>query len=331
MTRKITRREFVQTTAAAAAALTIVPVAGCAGSSYDPRGLPTVKLGSTGAMVPVLGFGCGSRWMSIQDDDKALEILEYALAQGLYYWDSAANYGNDQISSEERVGRILKNHREKVFMVSKTGDRGAEEAKMSVERSLERLQTDYLDLLHVHAIASVEDAENLGEKGKVYEVLEKYRSEGVIRNIGFSGHASAEGMKRAAELYDFDVMMMALNHHSRDGSQNFEELPAPFAMKKGMGVVAMKAIRPRESVDGLAASDLMKYALSLKDFHMVNVGISSMEALKANLEILQDFEPLEAQKMEEISLALQPFHRGRNVAWMEPSYVDGWKQGIHLA
>ncbi|MEN8203930.1 MAG: aldo/keto reductase, partial [Bacteroidota bacterium] len=331
MTRKITRRKFVQTTATAAAAVTIVPAAGCAGSPYDPKGLPTVKLGSTGARVPVMGFGCGSRWMSVQDDDKALQILEYALDQGLYYWDTAASYGNDQISSEERVGKILLNHRSKVFMVSKTGDRGAEEAKKSVERSLERLQTDHLDLMHIHAITSVEDAEQLGEKGKVLEVLQQYKSEGVIKHIGFTGHASAEGMKRAAELYDFDVMMMALNHQSTDGSQKFEELPAPFAMKKGMGVVAMKVIRPRETVDGLDAGDLMKYALSLDDFHMINVGIDSMDVLQANLEIIRNFKALDPQKMDELRLALQPFYRGRSVAWMEPSYVDGWNQGIKLA
>lgn len=331
MSKKITRREFVQTTAVAAAAVAIAPAAGCAGSPYDPKGIPTVKLGSTGARVPLMGFGCGSRWMSVQDDDTALQMLEYALDQGLYYWDTASSYGNDQISSEERVGKILKNHRSKVFMVSKTGDRGAEEAKKSVERTLERLKTDHLDLLHVHAIASVEDAEQLGEKGKVLEVLHQYKSEGILKNIGFTGHASAEGMKRAAELYDFDVMMMALNHQSTDGSQKFEELPAPFAMKKGMGVVAMKVIRPRESVDGLAADDLVRYALSLDDFHMINIGIDSMEVLKANLEIIKGFEPLDPQKMEELRLALQPFYRGRNVAWMKPSYRDGWDQGFHLA
>jgi len=331
MSRKITRREFVQTTAAAAAAVSIVPTAGCTGSPYDAKGLPTVKLGNTGHTVPVMGFGCGSRWMSIQDDEKALEILDYALDQGLYYWDSASSYGNDQISSEERVGKLLKHQRSKVFMVSKTGDRGADEAKKSIERSLKRLQTDYLDLLHVHAVASVEDAEMLGEKGKVLEVLEQYKSEGIVKNIGFTGHASAEGMKRAAELYDFDVMMMALNHQSRDGSQNFEDLPAPVAMKKGMGVVAMKVIRPRESVDGLAAGDLINYALSLNDFHMYNIGIDSMEVLKDNLKIIRNFEPLDTEKMEEIRLALLPFYRGRNVAWMEPSYVDGWNHGMHLA
>jgi aryl-alcohol dehydrogenase-like predicted oxidoreductase len=332
MKKKITRREFVQTTAAATATVAFMPALGCTGSSsFDAKGLPTVKLGKTGVRVPLLGFGCGSRWMSVEDDDKALEILEYAFDQGLYYWDTAASYGNDQISSEERVGKILKDRREHVFLVTKTGDRGADKAKESIERSLKRLQTDYLDLVHVHSIASVEDAEQLGEKDKVLKVLHQYKSEGVIRHIGFTGHASAEGMKRAAELYDFEVMMIALNHQSQDGTERFEELPAPYAKEKGIGVVAMKVIRPRETVEGLAGADLVKYALTLEDFHMINIGIDSREVLNTNLEILRDFQPLDETKMEEIRLALQPFYRGRNLAWMKPGYTDGWHDHIQLA
>ncbi len=325
MTQKISRRKFVQTTAAAAATMAIGPVGGCtAESTYDAKGLPTVKLGKTGATVPVMGFGCGSRWMAVPDNDQALEILETAFNQGLYYWDTAASYGNDKISSEERIGLILRERRNRVFLTSKTGDREGELAKISIERSLKRLQTDYIDLFYVHALSSVEDAEQLGEKGKVLEVLDQYRSEGVIRNMGFSGHASATAMKRAIELYDFDVMMMALNHQVPDGSEDFEGLPAPLARQKGMGVVAMKAIRPRETVNGLATDDLVRYALSLKDFHLANIGMDSLEVLQANLEILRGFTPLSEEKMKELRLALQPFYQGKNLAWLHPSYRDGY-------
>jgi predicted aldo/keto reductase-like oxidoreductase len=332
MDRKITRRKFVQVSAAAAATVAITPVTGCASPSpYDSKGLPTVKLGQTGATVPRMGFGCGSRWMAVADNDKALEILESAFNQGLCYWDTAADYGNENISSEERIGMILKERRKNVFQTTKTSERDADQAKRGVEQSLKRLRTDYIDLLYVHAVASVEDAEQLGEKGKVYEVLQQYKSEGVISNIGFSGHQSAEGMKRAVELYDFDVMMMALNHQSVDGSQDFEGLPAPLARQKGMGVVAMKVIRPRETVSGLAAGDLVRYALTLKDFHLANIGMDSMEAVRSNVNILRDFSPLDEEKMNHIRVALQPFYRGENLAWMDPGYRDGWNQGIQLA
>jgi predicted aldo/keto reductase-like oxidoreductase len=183
----------------------------------------------------------------------------------------------------------------------------------------------------MHAVSSVEDAELLGEKGQVLEVLHQLKSEGVIKHIGFTGHASAEGMRRAVELYDCDVMMMALNHQSTDRTEKFEELPAPLAMDKGMGVVAMKVIRPRETVQGLDAAELVKYALSLKDFHMANIGIDSMEVLMANLEIIRNFSPMKEEKMEEIRLALSPFYKGERLAWMHPAYRDGQIKGIHLA
>jgi aryl-alcohol dehydrogenase-like predicted oxidoreductase len=333
MKRKITRRKFVQTTAAVTATVAITPLAGgcSAASPYDPKGLPTVELGKTGAVVPRLGFGCGSRWMAVQDNEMALEILESAFNQGLYYWDTAASYGNESISSEERIGMILKDRRAQVFLTSKTGEREADQARKSIEQSLKRLQTDHIDLMYVHALSSVEDAEQLGEKGKVLEVLDQLKSEKVIRNIGFSGHASAAGMKRAVELYDFDVMMMALNHQVADGTEDFEGLPAPLALQKGMGVVAMKVVRPRETINGLAAEALLRYALTLDEFHMANIGIDSMEVLKINLEILKSFSPMKEEEMKEIRLALKPFFRGHKLAWMHPSYQDGWNGKIRLA
>ena len=325
MKRKITRRKFVQTSTTAAAAVTLAPATACSlnNTSYDAKGFPTVRLGKTGVEVPKLGFGCGSRWMAVESDEQALEMLEYALNRGLYFWDTAASYGNDLISSEERIGKILKSHREQVFLSTKTGERDGEKVKESIERSLTRLQTDHIDLLHIHSITSVEDAEQLGKKGKVLEVLERYKKEGVIRSMGFTGHASADGMKRAAELYDFDVMMMALNHQSSDGSQLFEENPANYAFRKGIGVIAMKVIRPRENIEGLEATDLVNYALSLSQFHMINVGIDNMEVLKSNIQTVRNFQALDDQNMEKIRLALQPFYQGRNLAWMEPNYVDG--------
>ena len=323
MKKKITRREFVQTTAAASAAVAITPLAGCSSSPYDPKGLPTSKLGNTGVVVPRLGYGCGSRWMAVEDNDEAHAIIEHAYNNGMYYWDTAANYGNDQISSEERVGMVLKERRDNVFLVTKVGEREADEAKVTIERSLKRLQTDHIDLLYVHSISNVEDAEQLGEKGKVLEVLHQYRDQGIVKHIGFTGHASAEGMKRAAELYDFEVMMIALNHYVETTAEKFEELPVPFAANKGMGVVAMKVIRPRETVEGLAGSDLVKYALTLDHFNVVNIGYDNMEVLKENLSTLKEFKPFDSEKMDEMRTALDPFYRHENLPWMNPGYTDG--------
>jgi len=320
-----TRREFIRTTAAAAAAAAVLPTVNCQGfsSPFDAKGLPTIILGKTGVRVPRMAIGLGSRWMGEPDDDKALEILENALNSGLYYWDTAANYGNDRISSEERIGKILNTVRKKVFLVTKVGEREADKAKESIERSLKRLNTDYIDLLHVHSIESPEDAESLGATGKVLEVLHKYRDEGIAKHIGFTGHASAEGMKKAAELYDFEAMMIALNHNVPEGTEKFEEYAVPFAANKGLGVIAMKVIRPRETVEGLDPHDLIKYALSLKQFSVVNIGTDKMEVLKENLELLKNFQPLPESRMEEIRISMTPFWNHENLTWMKPGYRDG--------
>jgi hypothetical protein len=132
-------------------------------------------------------------------------------------------------------------------------------------------------------------------------------------------------------LYDFEVMMIALNHQVPTGEEKFEELPVPFAANKGMGVVAMKVIRPRETVEGLAASDLVKYALSLDHFTLANIGYDNLKVLKENLAILKEFKPLDEQKMDDLRIALGPFYRHENLPWMKPGYIDGKGHSMHHA
>lgn len=324
MSEKLPRRKFIKNTAVAAAGAAALPHLSFAGSKkthFDPKGLPTRRLGKTGVDVPILAFGTGSRWMATDDDDQALAMLEYALDQGVYYWDTAANYGNRRISSEERIGRLLPSRRREVFMVTKTQERDADAAKAEIERSLQRLNTDYIDLLHVHSIESVADAESLGERGKVLEVLHDYRDQGIVKHIGFTGHTTPDGMRRAAELYDFEAMMIALNHHGR-GTKDFEGVATP-AADRDIGIIAMKVIRPRESVPDLDPADLVKYALTLPHFATANIGTDSMEVLKMNLELARHFEPLPESKMDELTVRMEPFFRGERVAWMQPGYVDG--------
>lgn len=325
MSENLPRRKFIKNTAVAAAGAAALPhltFAGNTKKSFDAKDLPTRRLGKTGVDVPILAFGTGSRWMSVQDDDEALTMLEYALDQGVYYWDTAASYGNRRISSEERIGKLLPSRRREVFLVTKTTERDADAAKAEIEQSLQRLKTDYIDLFHVHSIESVGDAETLGDQGKVLEVLHDYRDQGIIKHIGFTGHTTPEGMRRAAELYDFEAMMIALNHHGGNSGKDFEGVATP-AAQKDIGIIAMKVIRPRESVPELDPADLVKYALTLPHFATANIGTDSMDVLKMNLDLARNFEPLPASKMDELTVKMEPFFRGERVAWMQPGYVDG--------
>lgn len=320
--KDFTRRGFIKTTSAATAGAFLAPVVACSSSPYDSKGLPTTMLGNTGVRIPTLVFGTGSRFMTATEDD-GLELLEFALSKGLYYWDTAAIYKNDNEFSEERLGKILKSRRSEVFLSTKVSERNADDAKRTVETSLKRLQTDYIDLYQIHSITNEEEVKKFGDKDGVLPVLKKYQEEGVIKHIGFTGHTDASAMKLAAEMYDFDTMLIALNHQQQ-GKEDFEESPVPYAYNKGMGVIAMKVIRPRETVPGLNPDDLVKYALSLKGVTVPIIGMETKEVMQKNIDIIKDFkEPLSDEKMKELHVKLEPFYNSKSLPWMRANYYDG--------
>jgi uncharacterized protein len=321
MNKGINRRDFIKTAGLTAAGLALAPQIQGSVSAYDAKGIPTTKLGKTGITIPKLIFGAGSRFMAIEED-KGLEILEHALANGLYYWDTANTYTRQDQFSEIRLGKILKSRRKEVFLATKVSERSADKAKQAIEDSLKRLQTDYVDLYQIHSVTTEEEVRQFGAKDGVLPVLKKYQEEGVIKHIGFTGHTSANAMKLAAELYDFDTMLIALNHQEK-GKQPFEEHPVPFAASKGMGVLAMKLVRPRETVQGLDPKELIRYALTLKNVTAAVIGIDSMDVLRTNIALLKTFEPLSPERMNELHGKLQPFYNNRHLPWMKPEYVDG--------
>ena len=323
MKQKMTRRQFIVETALTTASIGVAGRA-LAGkqSPYDAKGLPTRELGKTGVRVPFIVIGTGSRWCSVKDEDEALRILTYALDHGLYYWDTASTYRGENFFSEERIGKILKDRRKRVFLSTKVRERDPDKAKVQIETSLKRLQIDRLDLLQIHRIQSPEDVEDIGKKGGVYDIVRSFKEQGVCRFIGFTGHSDAEAMKLAAERYEFDTMLIALNHYQK-GNEKFEEHAVPFAAQKGMGVLAMKVIRPREKNKNLKATDLIRYALSLKHVNAAVIGTDSLTVLKQNIELIKNFKPLSDPEMERLRVALAPFYRHEGLEWMHPAYEDG--------
>jgi predicted aldo/keto reductase-like oxidoreductase len=318
--KDFTRRDFIKTTGVVSAGVILVPTIAGAASPFDSKGLPTTILGKTGMRIPLMVMGLGSRFMAVSEE-KGLEILEAALSKGFYYWDTAANYKNDTQFSEERIGKILPSIRSKIFLSSKVGDRKADDAKRTLETSLKRLNTDYIDLYQIHSVTTEDEVKQFGAADGVLPVLQKYKEQGVIRHIGFTGHTSASAMKLAAEMYDFDTMLIAMNHQQK--GEKFEENPVQFAASKGMGVLAMKAIRPRETITSLNPDDLIRYALSLKGVTAAVVGIDKKELITENAQIVKNFKPFDEEKMKSLRAELQPFYKSKTLPWMQPGYYDG--------
>jgi len=332
---RIRRRDFLKTMAAAAAVGTTasslrgaVPsgkgpeARRAAGFAFDAKGLPTATLGKTGVAVPRIGIGLGSRYCAVADEDKAVEILQAALDQGFYYWDTAYNYRNKSIVSEERLGRVLEGRRKEVFLATKFEARDYAGVMRQLEESLKRLRTDHLDLYQVHLIESMADLDTLGLPGGALDALRKIKDQKVARFIGFSGHADAAAMAEAARRHDFDTMLIALNHY-QERRGDFEGGAVPAAASRAMGVMIIKAIRPRETVRDIAAEDLLRYALSLPRVHSAVVGTDSVEVVRKNAALLRNFRPLFPGEMEKLTVKLEPFFAGGRLPWMRAGYRDG--------
>jgi len=320
---KINRRTFIKGAVGAGIAVSAAPfLVSC--SSYDAKGLATSVLGNTGVKIPKLAIGLGSRWCSIDSEDEALEMLSYALDNGLYYFDTAYIYENKNNGavSEERIGKLIKTRRKEVFLSTKVRSRDPEEAKKQIELSLKRLQTDKLDILKVHAVDNPEDVEELSKKGGVIDLVQKMKEEGVTRFVGFSGHNNAEAMKTLADRGDFDTMLIAMNHWGNHKNDR-KNITIPAALKQGMGVMLMKAVRPREQNPEFTGTELVRFALSLNGPAGLTVGMDSKAVVDKNLELLRNFKPMNESEKTEMAKALDPFFNHKDLEWMNPTYQDG--------
>jgi aryl-alcohol dehydrogenase-like predicted oxidoreductase len=175
--------------------------------------------GSTGHQSTCVIFGAAA--LSAMKQDKADAILDLLLEFGINHIDTAAAYGD----SELRVGSWMREHRDRFFLATKTGDRTYEGARTSLARSLERLKVNQIDLIQLHNL--VEEAEwqtAFGPKGAL-EALIEARAQGLVRFIGVTGHGSqvAAMHRRSLEQFAFDSVlfpynftMLAINQYRAD-------------------------------------------------------------------------------------------------------------------
>jgi hypothetical protein len=279
-----------------------------------PGQLPTRTLGKTGVQVPLLAFGCGSRFVAYKDDDEAVAVLSHAIDLGFTYVDTANNYGNGK--SEERVGRVMATRRGEVFLQTKLAARKGDDARRQLDESLGRLKTDRLDLLHIHALESLEDLAAIEAEGGVLEMLQKVRDEKVTRFIGITGHASPQAMQTALERHDFDCVQMALNaararmtfddkgpHPIPMADSSFEALALPVAVRKRMGIIAMKVFGQDKLIPATAPDKLLYYSLSLP-VSLATVGMPRPELVDRNAALARSFAPLSAPEMEAVRASI---------------------------
>jgi uncharacterized protein len=336
MGTKYSRRKFINRTLSAGIAIAGARVAFSqkevtdnsgkrVGNQYDAKGLPTSVLGKTGVIIPRIAIGLGSRFCNIPTLDEALEILRFALDNGLYYWDTAHDYVNaaNGTISEERLGHIIKQRRNEIFLSTKISARDPEKFKLQLEESLNRLQTDHVDMLKIHSVESAEDVKNICKTGGVLDLLSNMKEKGITRFIGFSGHGNADALKSMIDTGRFDSMLFAMNHYG-DNKENRQGTLIPSAKSKGMGVMLMKTVRPKETIQGIEIRELVRFALSLDGPDGIAVGMDSRKVVESNLNLLRNFKPMDTSERLKYASILSPYFRHENLEWMSSGYHDGY-------
>ena len=262
------------------------------------RDLPHRKLGRTGFEVAPLSIGLAPMGHAFFTPEEYEPVVNAAIDAGITYLDIAPNYD----VSEERLGPIMARRRKEVFLVSKSHELGRDGTLRSIEGSLKRLKTDYLDLCHIHNAGEFTTEQVIG-KGGMLEGIRVAKERGLVRFIGASGHLHVPRFIPVLETGQIDVLMVAMNFVDRH-IYNFEDRVLPTARKHKTAIVCMKVLggadggwggyakrRPGRLV-GRFYDYAFRYALGIPDVCTLVVGIKSLDELKRAIRAVRAYRPL---------------------------------------
>jgi aryl-alcohol dehydrogenase-like predicted oxidoreductase len=320
MSRRLSRRAFVGA------------VAGTAAAAAREQSLPTRPFGRTGEKITILAIGCGNRlWAAYGEEGRGIEALNLAYDSGIRYFDTAQGYGDGK--SEAWVGKSMRTRRKDVIFATKTSARRYDDVLSRCDESLKRLQTDHLDVLHIHGLTYADDLERIEKLGTV-RALRRLRDQKIVRFIGVTSHADPATLALALDRYDFDCTQMALNAglqgRSPDGQgywkkggnndlfgepiaaqpfpgASFQDVALKVAVRRQMGIIAMK-VTGQEALIGSGAtkadaSQLIRYALS-HPVSAVTIGMPKLDYIRQNTELARTFRSMSAGEMEQLSARL---------------------------
>ena len=306
MSKRLSRRQFLEIGTAAGASVWLLNDVGSARTTKDA--LPSRTLGRTGEKVSILAFGCGSRFLMYKDEESAQAILNRAIDLGITYLDTAYAYGDGE--SESRVGKVMATRRKEVWLATKIPDRTRDGFLRRLEGSLKRLQTDHVDLVHIHSLQHDDDLARIEAPDGALKGLMEAREQKMAGFAGMTSHTDGSVMAKAIERHDLDCVQMALNA-SRNG--RFEELALPAANAKNLGIIAMKVTGQEFLVGGGTGkadmSSLLRYSMSLPVTTAV-VGMPRPEMLGNNVEIARSFSPMKDDEKQRLRQQLGPAREG---------------------
>ncbi|GAC1463037.1 MAG: aldo/keto reductase [Chamaesiphon sp.] len=252
-------------------------------------------LGRTKEKVSALGLG-GHHIGRQKDEQESIRIIRSAIDRGINFMDNSWDYHNG--GSEIRMGKALRDgYRQKVFLMTKIDGRTKAIAAKQIDESLQRLQTDRVDLMQFHEIIRLEDPDRIFAPGGAMEAMLAAQKAGKVRYIGFTGHKDPLVHLRMLEVaannnFRFDTVQMPLNvmdAHFR----SFEHQVLPTLVKNEIGVLGMKSMGDQIILKSNTVKPIecLHYAINLPTSTVIT-GIDSMAILDQAFEAARTFQPM---------------------------------------
>ncbi|MEM9151897.1 MAG: aldo/keto reductase [Cyanobacteria bacterium P01_F01_bin.3] len=287
-------------------------------SLATPAAMPQRTLGRTQIALPILGLGGAGRTplSNPSQEQAAVEQIQHALTLGIRYFDTAASYG----PSEKYLGKVLPPYRSEVFLASKTASLDYDGAWRELERSLRRLNTDYLDLWQFHHISFESELDTLLGNNGAIKTLEEAKAQGLVRFSGITGHHEPEVIATGLQRYPFDHTLIPINaadiHHPRP----FIPTVLPVAQAQNVGVTAMKVpaygrlFKPG-ALDGMHQA--LGYTLSQYGVHCAVIAAETVAQLEENVKATAEFQTLDES-------ALATIEQKTAAVWQDNTFFRAW-------
>ena len=247
------------------------------------------SFGKTGLKTSILGFG-GFHLLEIPVS-QAERLLNTYLDAGGNYIETSQSYGDGE--SERKIGRSVMHRRDEFVLVSKIDSRDRAGAAREIDLALRNLRTDHLDVLLMHAVASVEELDTILSENGAYEAAIEAKEAGKIRFIGLSMHGWPGPLIEALHRDRFDAVMTTVNYYDRFNYPEIEQQLLPLAQQKQAGVILMKPL-----ADGLlyrSGEKAFRYAFS-RPVSVVVTGINNERMLRQDLDYAENYVPLTSEE-----------------------------------
>ena len=199
-----------------------------------------IPFGRTGHNSSRTLFGAAALWSVTQAEaDRMLDLL---FAYGVNHIDTAASYGD----AELRIGPWLKKYRDQFFLATKTENRTYQTAKEELHKSLDRMQTDHVDLWQMHLLVEPDEWQTAMGPGGALEAFIEAREQGLVRFLGVTGHGVnvAQMHLKSLDRFDFESVLLPYNPTMMQNPQyaaDFEQLTA-VCQQKNVAVQTIKAL-----------------------------------------------------------------------------------------